>query len=138
MKIHFLCEFNIWPHLDILEYGKQNSICWNFKNQISKCPALSEILPPILAHIMPYRPSTKQILYLNHFESSCTLMYLEFPSINLKCIECLWFPWITSYFLKLPWLILYDPEIPRNTLNYIECLELPLFTINCLKCHALH
>ena len=34
----------------------------SFQNQISKCPDLSEILPPILVHIMPYRPSTKQLL----------------------------------------------------------------------------
>ena len=60
---HFLCKFNIQPTSDTLEFGRQNSICLNCKDQISKCPDLSQILPPVLVHIMPYRPSTKQILY---------------------------------------------------------------------------
>ena len=71
MKIHFLCKFNIQPHLDTLEYGRQNSICWNLKKK-SKYPDLSKILPPILDHIKPYRPSTKQLLYVNHYETPCT------------------------------------------------------------------
>ena len=39
----------------------------------SKCPDLSEILPPILVHLMPYRLSTKQILYINHYETPCSV-----------------------------------------------------------------
>ena len=126
----FSLIFKKWIFCRHISIWTKKLVVGYFKSQMSKCPDLCEILLPIFAHIMPYRPSTKQILYL--------MMYIEFPSIYLKCIECLWFSWITSYFLELPWLILYDPEIPRNTLNYIECLELPLFTINCLKCHALH
>ena len=50
----------------------QVSPFFNFKNQISKRPDLSEILPPTLAHVMPFRPRTKQILLINHYETPCS------------------------------------------------------------------
>ena len=53
-KMHFLCKFHIQPHLETVEYGR--SI------EISKCQDQIEMLPPILAHVLPYRPSTKQML----------------------------------------------------------------------------
>ena len=31
---------------------------------------------PILAHIMPDRPSTKKILYVNHYKSPCIIEVL--------------------------------------------------------------
>ena len=64
-------ENTIQPQLDTLEYGRQNSICWNFRNQISICPDLGKNLQPILAHIKPYRLSTTQRLYVNHYETPC-------------------------------------------------------------------
>ena len=75
-KFHLGLDFLIFknltffPHTSILT---KNVFVGYFKSQISKCPDLSEILQPILAHIMPYRPSTKQILYVNHYETPCTI-----------------------------------------------------------------
>ena len=65
-----ICEnLTIPSHTSILT----KKVFWGcFKSQISKCLDLSEMLPPILVHIMPYRPSTKEILYVNHYESPCT------------------------------------------------------------------
>ena len=43
----FLCKFNIQNHLNTLEYGRQNSICKNFKNQMSKWSGLRDKMTPV-------------------------------------------------------------------------------------------
>ena len=37
----------------------QNSAFWHFKNLISKCPNISEILTPYLCHIMYFSQTNK-------------------------------------------------------------------------------
>ena len=60
----------IWHSFHIPQFWLK-MFFWLLKSQISKCPDLSDILPPILAHLMPYRLSTKHLLYINLYETPC-------------------------------------------------------------------
>jgi len=69
-----------------------------FKKTNIKCPDLSEILPPIFAQIMYNRPSTKQILYVNNYETPCSsktdLAILHLISMFFDNLFYLKFSWV--------------------------------------------
>ena len=72
MRFSFVFSL-IFKNLTFLPYTSKltKNVFLDFKSQISKCPDLSEILPALLAHLMPYRLSTKKMLYVNHYETPC-------------------------------------------------------------------